>query len=38
MRLVLLGRRDIIIGKNNGRRDFLRNMEGQRNGMWYEKN
>ena len=22
MRLVLLGRRDIVIGKNNGRRDF----------------
>ena len=33
MRLVLLGRRDTIIGKNNDRRDFWRNMEGQRNGI-----
>ena len=32
MRLVLLGSRDTIIGKNNGRRDFWRNM------IWYEKN
>ena len=38
MRLVLLGRRDATIGKNNGRRDFWRNMEEQRNEMWYEKN
>ena len=38
MRLVLLGRRDTNIGKNNGRRDFWRNMEGQRNGIWYERN
>ena len=38
MRLVLLGRRDTIIGKNNSRRDFWRNMEGQRNGIWYERN
>ena len=38
MRLVLLGRRDTIIGKNNRRRDYWRNMEGQRNGIWYERN
>ena len=38
MRLVLLGRRDTIIKKNNGRSDFWRNMEGLRNGIWYEKN
>ena len=38
MRLVLLGRRDTIIWKNNGIRDFWRNMEGQRNGIWYELN
>ena len=38
MRLVLLGRRDTIREKNNGRRDFWRHMEGQRNGIWYEHN
>ena len=38
MRLVLLGIRDTNIGKNNGRRDFWRNMGGQRNGIWYERN
>ena len=38
MRLVLLGRRNVIIVKNNGRRDFWRNVEGQRNGIWYELN
>ena len=38
MRLVLLGRRDTIIRKNNGRKNFWRNMEGQRNGIWYEQN
>ena len=37
MRLVLLGRRDTIIGKNKGRRDFWRNMEGQRNRIWMKK-
>ena len=38
MRLVPLGRRDTIIEKNNYRRDFWRNMGGQRNGIWYERN
>ena len=38
MRLVLLESRDTIIGKNNGRRDFWRNMEGLRNIIWYERN
>ena len=38
MRLVLLWSRDTIKGKNNGRKDFWRNMEGLRNGIWYEKN
>ena len=38
MRLVLLGRRDTIIGKNNEIRDFSRNMKRQRNGIWYERN
>ena len=33
MRLVLLRSKYRIIGKINGRRDFWRNMEGQRNGM-----
>ena len=33
MILVLSGRRDTIIGENNSRRDFWRNMEGQRNGI-----
>ena len=37
MKLVLLGRRDTNIGKDNIRRDFWRNMEGQRNGIWYER-
>ena len=36
MRLVLLGSRDTIIGKNNSRRDLWRNIEGLRNGIWYE--
>ena len=36
MRLVLLGNQDTIIGKNNDRRDFCRNIEGLRNGIWYE--
>ena len=38
MRLVILGSRYIIIGKNNGRGDFWRNMERQRNRLWYEQN
>ena len=36
MRLVLLERSDTIIGKNNSRRDLCRNMERQRNEIWYE--
>ena len=31
MRLMLLGSKDTIIEKNNSRRDFWRNIEGQRN-------
>ena len=38
MRLVLLGSRDTIVEKDNSRRDLWRNMEGQRNGIWYEQN
>ena len=38
MRLMLLGRGDTTIGKNNSRRDFSRNIEGQRNGIWSEQN
>ena len=38
MRLVLLGSRDTIIGENDGRRYFWKNMEGLRNRIWYERN
>ena len=38
MILVLLGSRDTIIEKNNGRNNFWRNMERLKNGIWYEKN
>ena len=38
MRLVLLGSIDTIIGKNNDRRDFWRNMEAPRKKIWYEQN
>ena len=37
MKLVLLARRDTNIGRNSGRKDFWRNMEGQRNGIWHER-
>ena len=33
-----LGNRDTSVRKNNGRRDFWRNMEGLRNEIWYERN
>ena len=38
MRLVLLWSIDNIIGKNNSRRDFWRNMEEIRSRICYEKN
>ena len=33
MRLMILGSRDTIIEKNNGRRDFWRNIEGLTNEL-----
>ena len=37
MKLVLLASRATIIRENNYRKDFLRNMEGQGNRIWYKK-
>ena len=37
MKLVLLASRATIIRENNYRNDFLRNMEGQGNRIWYQK-